>query len=116
MSRDLLDSWAKELVYQISGLYRESPGQAQMESHAHHSFETIKELIQPRAILSYFPEPALEGGRLTLGGEWVFAQALEQVDPERILGALVYGLTIGDYPDDEDLFLRLMGEIGRAHV
>lgn len=117
VDRDRLDSWAKKDFYQISGLHRESPGQARMESHAEHSFETLKELIQPRAVLSYFPEPSLDGGRLTMGGEWIFSQVLEQVDPERIRGALVYGLTIGDYPDDEDLFLRLMGDFwGTAYV
>jgi hypothetical protein len=117
VDRDLLDSWAKKDFYQISGLHRESPGKAQMESHAAHSFETIKGLIKPQAVFSYFPEPSLEGGRLTLGNEWVYCQVLEQVDPERIRGALVYGLTIGDYPDDEDLFIRLMGDFwGTAYV
>lgn len=117
VDRDRLDSWAKKDFYQISGLHRESPGQARMESHAEHSFETLKNLIQPQAVLSYFPEPSLDGGRLTMGGEWIFSQVLEQVDPERIRGALVYGLTIGDYPDDEDLFLRLMGDFwGTAYV
>lgn len=115
--REDLDSWAKKDFYQISGLHRESPGQARMESHAEHSLETLKALIQPQAVFSYFPEPLLEGGRLTLGGEWVFSQVLEQVNPKRIRGALVYGLTIGDYPDDEDLFLRLMGDFwGTAYV
>ena len=117
VSREHLDTWAKKDFYQISGLHRESPGQARMESHAEHSFETLKNLIQPQAVLSYFPEPSLDGGRLTMGGEWIFSQVLEQVDPERIRGALVYGLTIGDYPDDEDLFLRLMGDFwGTAYV
>ena len=117
VSREGLDSWAKKDFYQISGLHRESPGQARIESHAEYSFETIKDLIQPMAILSYFSEPVLDGGRLNLGGEWVFSQVLEQVDPKRIRGALVYGLTIGDFPDDEDLFLRLMGDFwGTAYV
>jgi hypothetical protein len=117
VSREILDPWAKKDFYQISGLHRESPGQARMESHADHSFETIKDLIQPRAVLSYFPEPVLNGGRLSLGGEWIFSQVLEQVDPKSIRGALVYGLTIGDFPDDEDLFLRLMGDFwGTAYV
>ncbi len=115
--RELLDPWAKEDFYQISGLYRESPGQAQMESHAEHSFETLKDLIKPRAVLSYFSEPSLEGGRLSLGGEWIFSQVLEQVDAKRVRGALIYGLTIGDFPDDEDMFLRLMGDFwGTAYV
>jgi len=115
--RGHLDPWAKKDFYQISGLHRESPGQARMESHAEHSFETLKDLIQPRAVLSYFPEPTLEGGRLIIGGEWVFSQVLEQVEPKRAQGVLVYGLTIGDYPDDEDLFLRLMGDFwGTAYV
>lgn len=116
-ARKDLDSWAKKDFYQISGLHKESPGQARMESYAEESYKNLADLIQAKAIISYFPVVSLDGGRLSLGGEWVYAQVLEQVDPKRVRGALVYGLTIGDFSDDEDLFLRLMGDFwGTAYV
>jgi hypothetical protein len=115
--RDRLDPWARKTFYQISGLHREAPGQVRMENQAKKSWDDIKDHVYPRAILSHYTEVGLQEGRLTLDGEWIFSQVLEQVDPSIIKGAVAYGLTIGDLPEDPDLFLKLMGDFwGTAYI
>ena len=118
ISRDECESWAEEAFYQISGIYRETPGQNKIKEMAIMSFESIREFIEPKAVVSYFDKPIVTGGRIQLGEETLYCQALEQVKPDQVEAAFVYGLTIGDLKEDSDAaFFRLMVDFwGTAYV
>lgn len=118
ISREACDPWAEKAFYRISGLEKETPGKEKIKEAAANSLEIIKNHLHPQAIVSYFEKPIISGGRIQLGEETLYCQALEQVEPEGLKGAFVYGLTIGELVEDsEEALLRLMVDFwGTAYV
>ena len=116
--REDCDAWAQKAFYKISGLYRETPGKDKIKEMADLSLENIRYFVKPQAIITYFEKPTISGRRIQLGEEALFCQALEQVKPNSVKAAFVYGLTLGELGEDsEEALLRLMVDFwGTAYV
>ena len=114
-----LDDFALDIFDKISGLSKETFSREIMENRAGQALDNIYEAIEVKAIFSHYSEGefSLEKGRLTLGNDWIYSQVFELLGSNQVRAVLAYALTIGDLPENQDIFIRLMEDFwGTAYI
>jgi len=113
------DVFAMEYFMKICGLNREGIKYQRMLKQGMEIKERIRDSVDIKAIVSYFPGSAIKNNTAVFNGVAFHCNAFQRFDPAHVLGVYIYILTAGffEFEHDEPILDQLYADIwGTAYV